>query len=1515
MCTSTSTGLVNRNGPGSAASSTISDIVPQGSSKMAEAIGVASSIAGLVSLADTVVRLCYKYIRDVKDAERSVQNLVKEVNNLSGVLHSLENVAQALEAQDTSVHSSSKIKHLYSCQITLEKMTEQLQKAIPEVKSTSQKLKWPFKKAVTSELLDEIQSHKLTMNMALNTQQMSTLIEILANQEQLIEGVTAINDRIEASRIEQQRLAADERLRKKLNLLGTIDVMKWQNSNIRLRQPGTGVWFTESKDFKDWSSTDNSKLWIHGIPGAGKTILMASVIKEIEQTQDPSHGLAMFYCDYKDTQTHDPRTILGALARQLILQHEQAFTQLEAFCEKHHMTENTQGSATTDEFCEFIVELSRNFPTTSIVVDGLDEIAEDRAEVTRLLKSLNKPSGTIKTLLASRNEVDIRIVLEDYPCVSIAAKSGDLRLYVHSEIEKRTKLGKLRIRDHNLKDHIVKVLIEGADGMFRWVACQMDYLCECSTDRDRREALRKLPPDLPKSYERILHRVNRSSKENQTLVRHTLLWVVYAETPLTITQLLQALAVRPGDETFEKENMTTLDELLNWCSSLIRQKSQSDELELAHFTVKEYLLGLSEECGPCISQYRISGDHAEIVRMCCDFLSLSEFDGLPLPVTNFKQELTDFNKAWKEFEDNYSFMKYVLNFWPVHVYESTWSEISNDVLLLFDETRRSYRLWTFGYYHYTMLSCSYGTDLLVLDDLLPADHLNCVLSPLGPSALHWAAMIALPDICTALINLGADINAPSVVGRPLECAILCNNAIYEDAQLLTDHKLVRHVNWEWDSRKKVIEHLIMAGAALDNFDVVGLLYLHSSTFRDYHDKSDADLFRVIFDKNPTFSVESLFAFLQHTLRERDIITDHPERGMIYNNASLVVEFLSWGARTNFAHFAPDTLLLFLAILHDHLDFQDCLPSYLQPFLNIDFFGISPNDIMDRYSISQECTEHWITKLSASTLKSIQTSIVNPSNNFEKIISKTFASQIVFHEAVFLFIFRLRNDNIVLDFNWRNEVGNTVLHEFLERVKYKCYWRQVHKIILTAVLEFQADLAIPNNLNITPIELVISRTGSDSTGLLSLVKIWRAGGILGACEKNPSLLERLLDAANSANKVEYIFIQLAQDLNSHTQLLQDILARYCTVDYMKVAFSLSLKHKAQRNKVSAPDEECSYGVSSASSKYEAGVSLNREERGDKGSLIVDLIERDTPSIRKHIHRSFSVLEYQDDDLPVIEPFKHAHSVAKIEHVPLNTTLRESDESLAIDEKKCSDLQLLSDSHDPADFGKLLSLLAKDLDLEVRNFQGFTPLAIAIQSGNLPAMYALLIAGADVEAHINQGQTCLHLACCLGNKEAVEALLDAGVNTSHTGDDGCTAINLAVRIGRSDIVHLLSGISDDTPRAEPLPVEPFGSEYSGNESSGDEPFDASVDEFLNQELPLSDSTDTKASGSKSSGDISTGDEPFDAKIHENDFTDDKAHVNSIIVQPSNAHSVQLPPWATFRTLAFRPRSSQSTSTLEE
>lgn len=101
-----------------------------------------------------------------------------------------------------------------------------------------------------------------------------------------------------------------------------------------------------------------------------------------------------------------------------------------------------------------------------IIVDGLDEITNHRADVTRLLRSVNTEGGHIKTLFASRPEIDISYELEDFVQISIAAMSSDLKLYVASEIERRTRERKLRIRDLSLKDHIMTTLVNEADGMY-----------------------------------------------------------------------------------------------------------------------------------------------------------------------------------------------------------------------------------------------------------------------------------------------------------------------------------------------------------------------------------------------------------------------------------------------------------------------------------------------------------------------------------------------------------------------------------------------------------------------------------------------------------------------------------------------------------------------------------------------------------------------------------------------------------------------------------------------------------------------------------------------------------------------------------------------------------------------------------------------------------------------------------------------------------------------------------------
>jgi hypothetical protein len=226
--------------------------------------------------------------------------------------------------------------------------------------------------------------------------------------------------------------------------------------------------------------------------------------------------------------------ILGALARQLAIQNPRCLETLEKFHAIHYPETGsaTGPSVTPEDMCLLIGSLSTFFDEVMVIIDALDECGNDRSKVVELLASLNAVDFNIKTLFTSRLETDIELHLGSYEKISIAATSSDLRLYVAAEIEGRSRRKLLRTRDPDLKKEIMDRLIDGAEGMFRWVACQLDYLCELNTDKGIRKALDSLPPTLFATYERILDRVNASTADTQQLVQRVLTWIVSVPIPI-----------------------------------------------------------------------------------------------------------------------------------------------------------------------------------------------------------------------------------------------------------------------------------------------------------------------------------------------------------------------------------------------------------------------------------------------------------------------------------------------------------------------------------------------------------------------------------------------------------------------------------------------------------------------------------------------------------------------------------------------------------------------------------------------------------------------------------------------------------------------------------------------------------------------------------------------------------------------------------------------------------------------
>lgn len=100
-----------------------------------------------------------------------------------------------------------------------------------------------------------------------------------------------------------------------------------------------------------------------------------------------------------------------------------------------------------------------------------------------------------------------------------------------------------------------------------------------------------------------------------------------------------------------------------------------------------------------------------------------------------------------------------------------------------------------------------------------------------------------------------------------------------------------------------------------------------------------------------------------------------------------------------------------------------------------------------------------------------------------------------------------------------------------------------------------------------------------------------------------------------------------------------------------------------------------------------------------------------------------------------------------------------------------------------------LLARGLNIHIRNNHGVTPLARAARRGRQTVVKQLLSAGAKVDEPDNRGMTPLHYAAYRGSDMVVQVLLDAGADLSTKAPWQGTALHMAARNGHSSTVSLL------------------------------------------------------------------------------------------------------------------------------
>ena len=304
---------------------------------------------------------------------------------------------------------------------------------------------------------------------------------------------------------------------------------------------------------------------------------------------------------------------------------------------------------------------------------------------------------------------------------------------------------------------------------FRWAACHLDYLCELPHDRARRKALDSLPPSLNETYERILQRVNKQGPYARTLVRRTLCWTLFAEVPLRIEALQEALSIEEDLTSVDPSNKPDVRKIIKYCSSLIRRSVDGRYLELAHFTVEEYLLGLPEVFGGEASYgsdtafYHLNAASGDLYLAvaCLRYLNYEDF-GKGLPQTY---------DEWQRRIDQYPFREHAVTHLSGYARKNWANEVVMSLARKIFQPAKTPNFLSFAL-DFCILEHGYGRYPKDLDSREEFSRFSLPILMHGMSPLHCATMFQAPPLVDWLLTAGCD---PNTNESTRFSAFLCNN--------------------------------------------------------------------------------------------------------------------------------------------------------------------------------------------------------------------------------------------------------------------------------------------------------------------------------------------------------------------------------------------------------------------------------------------------------------------------------------------------------------------------------------------------------------------------------------------------------------------------------------------------------------------------------------------------------------------------------------------------------------------
>lgn len=359
--------------------------------------------------------------------------------------------------------------------------------------------------------------------------------------------------------------------------------------HLASQAPGTGLWICDTPRFQQWhDSEDHGSLWIKGVPGAGKSVTAASLIRHLERTEHVP--ILFFFFRYIIAANRRPRALVRDWLAQL-LPHS---VRLQATLQP--LLSGDLEDVSDEQLWEQLLTGLTSLDKAYCVVDAMDEmeLTENDDFLQRLNGLATYRPGSIKLLMTSRPKQYLQSSLRDASIVHISLEHDLVGKDIAVFVSYRLKSILSEPTERELRDSLESTICTRSRGLFLYARLLLDQIAaslQATPQLDLRALASNLPIGLEEMYNSMLLQQAESMNIQSAVQVFLLGMVTHASRALRLNELANALDFALSSSRFAspkpKETPKTIAR--SACAPLL-EILEDETVQIIHHSFTEFLL-------------------------------------------------------------------------------------------------------------------------------------------------------------------------------------------------------------------------------------------------------------------------------------------------------------------------------------------------------------------------------------------------------------------------------------------------------------------------------------------------------------------------------------------------------------------------------------------------------------------------------------------------------------------------------------------------------------------------------------------------------------------------------------------------------------------------------------------------------------------------------------------------------------------------------------------------------------